>query len=57
MIAVCCLAVLGIAAMNIFATRSYGSWPAALALFLLISAMVVRRVLFGGILSFLGSDD
>ncbi len=61
MIAVCCLAVLGIAAMNIFATRSYGSWPAALALFLLISAMVVRRVLFGGTLSFfanfLGSDD
>ncbi len=53
MIAICCLAALGIAAMHIFATRSYGSWPAALALFLLISAMFVRRYLFGSTLNFL----
>jgi hypothetical protein len=34
---------LAIAAMHVFATRSHGSWPGALARLLLISATVVDR--------------
>jgi hypothetical protein len=37
--------VLAFAAINVFATRSHGSWPAALALFALIAASIAKRSL------------
>jgi hypothetical protein len=59
MVAVCALAALGIVAMHIFAVWSYGRWPGALALFVLISSMFLRRYFSGSTLSrlreFLGS--
>jgi len=55
MVAVCGVAVLGIVAMHLFAAKSYGRWPAALALFVMISMLFVRRFVFGSNLTFLKS--
>jgi hypothetical protein len=38
------VAVVGVVLLNIFATWSYGSWPAALALIVLIALFVAKRV-------------
>jgi hypothetical protein len=43
LVCICVVAGLGIAAMHVFATKSYGSWPGALALFALISGSFVSR--------------
>lgn len=44
-IAACGITGLAVVALNVFATKSYGSWPAALALFALISGKVASRIL------------
>ncbi len=43
MVAVLVAAGVGVAALHVFAARSYGSWPAALALFALFSANLVMK--------------
>jgi hypothetical protein len=43
MVAVCALAGLAVVGMNVFATKSHGGWPGALALLALISARMVGR--------------
>jgi hypothetical protein len=43
MVSVCVVVGLSVVAMNVFAARSYGSWPTALALLVLILARFVAR--------------